>query len=93
MSEELPEPTLEKPDETPIMLTPPVANQDEVKKKNRKEFWYGVGVWALINFLVLPLSGFLFSLMLSFISGLTNNNPMVQSTFSIVGLLTSLSPS
>ena len=52
MSEELPDPIMETPqeksNEAPIM-TEPAFDQAEVKKKNKKEFWYGVGLFFVMN--------------------------------------------
>jgi len=48
MSAELPEPAIEKPDETPIMI-PPAPDMDETKKKEKKEFWFGFGLWFALN--------------------------------------------
>lgn len=59
MSDDLPEPTMEKPDETPVM-TEPVLDQGD-KKKNKKDFWRGVGLWIALNIVMgLCLWGFQF---------------------------------
>jgi hypothetical protein len=47
MSDEIPKPTVKKIDETPVMAEPDLDPGD--KKKNKKDFWRGVGLWIALN--------------------------------------------
>ena len=55
MSDELPELNQEKPDNTPIAAETELA-PDEVKKKKRRDFWLGFGLWFGLN-LAMSLCG------------------------------------
>lgn len=91
MSDELPEPTIEKPDETPIMSNP-VPNQGEVKKKNKKDFWLGVGIFFVLNIVMAILRwGLLFAFSGVFFSALDSSSAFAN-IYSIGAIILGFSP-
>jgi hypothetical protein len=99
MSDETPDdvgqpygPFTEPPDDNTPIMTPPVANQDEVKKKNRKEFWYGVGLFFVLN-IIMGLCGWGVQFAaIAAVSSIGGNDPTLTNIVTVLSGLISFAP-